>query len=261
MFCLIMNKHFSLTGWLCLLIAMLGLMTGCQQRGSSLRIMSYNIRNLRGMDDVRDVGRVAKVINEAKPDVVAVQEVDSVTGRSEQTDVLGLLAAETHMHPVYAAAIDYDGGKYGVGILSKEQPISYYSIPLPGREEPRVLLVVEFAHYLFGCTHLSLTEEDRLRSLPLLTQEAAKANKPFFIAGDWNATPNSSFIGELRQSFTLLSQPEQWTFPADVPDHTLDYVAIYGTKELPVSVKRTQVVDEPMASDHRPVVVEATLQK
>ena len=73
MFCLIMNKHFSLTGWLCLLIAMLGLMTGCQQRGSSLRIMSYNIRNLRGMDDVRDVGRVAKVINEAKPDVVAVQ--------------------------------------------------------------------------------------------------------------------------------------------------------------------------------------------
>ena len=254
-----MNNHFSWTGWLCLLVAFLGLTTGCQQRESSLRIMSYNIRNLRGMDDVRDLGRVAKVINEAKPDVVAVQEVDSVTERSEQTDVLGLLAAETHMHPVYAAAIDYDGGKYGVGILSREEPLNYHSLPLPGREEQRVLLVVEFAHYLFGCTHLSLTEEDRLRSLPLLIQEAAKANKPLFIAGDWNATPNSSFIGELRQSFTLLSQSEQLTFPADTPNRTLDYVAIYGTKELPVQVKRTWVVDEPMASDHRPVVVELTL--
>ena len=256
-----MNNHFSWTGWLCLLVAFLGLTTGCQQRESSLRIMSYNIRNLRGMDDVRDLGRVAKVINEAKPDVVAVQEVDSVTGRSEQTDVLGLLATETHMHPVYAAAIGYDGGKGAGGILGREEPLDYHSLPLPGREEQRVLLVVEFAHYLFGCTHLSLTEEDRLRSLPLLTQEAAKANKPLFIAGDWNATPNSSFIGELRQSFTLLSQSEQLTFPADTPNRTLDYVAIYGTKELPVQVKRTWVVDEPMASDHRPVVVEVTLQK
>ena len=141
-----MNKHFSWTGWLCLLVVFLGLITSCQKRESSLRIMSYNIRNLRGMDDVRDLGRVAKVINESKPDVVAVQEVDSVTGRSEQTDVLGLLAAETHMHPVYAAAIDYDGGKYGVGILSREEPLNHYSLPLPGREEQRVLLVVEFAH-------------------------------------------------------------------------------------------------------------------
>ena len=137
--------------------------------------------------------------------------------------------------------------------------MSYYSIPLPGREEQRVLLIVEFDRYLFACTHLSLTEEDRLRSLPLLNQEAAKANKPLFIAGDWNAKPNSSFIGELRQSFTLLSDPEQLTFPADTPNCTLDYVAIYGTGTLPVNVKRTQVVDEPMASDHRPVVVELTL--
>lgn len=254
-----MNNHFSWTGWLCLLVVFLGLTTGCQQQENSLRIMSYNIRNLRGMDDVRDVGRIARVINETKPNVVAVQEVDSVTGRSEQTDVLGLLATETQIHPTYAAAIDYDGGKYGVGILSKEQPMSYYSIPLPGREEQRVLLVVEFDRYLFACTHLSLTEEDRLRSLPLLNQETAKANKPLFIAGDWNATPNSSFIGELRQSFTLLSDPEQLTFPADTPNCTLDYVAIYGTDTLPVNVKRTQVVDEPMASDHRPVVVELTL--
>ena len=241
------------------MMALFGLMTSCQQRENSLRIMSYNIRNLRGMDDVRDVGRVAKVINEAKPDVVAVQEVDSVTGRSEQTDVLGLLATETQMHPTYAAAIDYDGGKYGVGILSREKPLGHHSLPLPGREEQRVLLVVEFDRYLFACTHLSLTEEDRLRSLPLLNQEAAKANKPLFIAGDWNATPNSSFIGELRQSFTLLSDPGQLTFPADPPNRTLDYVAIYGTGTLPVNVKRTQVVDEPMASDHRPVVVELTL--
>ena len=55
---------------------------------NTLRIMSYNIRNGRGMDEVTDLGRIAEAIRKVAPDVVAVQEVDSVTGRSGGIDVL-----------------------------------------------------------------------------------------------------------------------------------------------------------------------------
>lgn len=151
-----------------------------ERENNTLRIMSYNIRNGRGMDDMIDFRRTAEVINKVCPDVVAVQELDSVTGRSGGKDVLREIAGLTLMHHIYAPAIDYDGGKYGIGMLSKEKPLGYRYLSLPGREEARALLVVEFEKYIYCCTHLSLTEEDRMLSLPVIRQVAASANKPFF---------------------------------------------------------------------------------
>lgn len=59
------------------------------QAQHTLRLMTYNIKNVTGMDGVCDFQRIANVINNASPDVVAVQEVDSVTNRSNQKYVLG----------------------------------------------------------------------------------------------------------------------------------------------------------------------------
>lgn len=152
-----------------------------ERENNTLRIMSYNIRNGRGMDDMIDFRRTAEVINKVCPDVVAVQELDSVTGRSGGKDVLREIAGLTLMHHIYAPAIDYDGGKYGIGMLSKEKPLGYRYLSLPGREEARALLVVEFEKYIYCCTHLSLTEEDRMLSLPVIRQVAASTNKPFLL--------------------------------------------------------------------------------
>ena len=227
---------------------------------NTLRIMSYNIRNGRGMDEVTDLGRIADAICKVAPDVVAVQEVDSVTGRSGGIDVLRTLGERTLMFPTYAPAIDFDGGKYGVGMLSKEKPVSYRYIALPGREEERVLLWVEFERYIFCCTHLSLTPEDRMLSLPILRREAAFAHKPLFIAGDWNATAHSPFITEISKDFLLLSNPKQATFPAFTPDSCLDYIAGYVKNGQPFTRLSAWVPEEAVASDHRPVVTEVRLK-
>ena len=227
---------------------------------NTLRIMSYNIRNGRGMDEVTDLGRIADAICKVAPDVVAVQEVDSVTGRSGGIDVLRTLGERTLMFPTYAPAIDFDGGKYGVGMLSKEKPVSYRYIALPGREEERVLLWVEFERYIFCCTHLSLTPEDRMLSLPILRREAASAHKPLFIAGDWNATAHSPFITEISKDFQLLSNPKQATFPASTPDSCLDYIAGYVNNGQPFTRLSAWVPEEAVASDHRPVVTEVRLK-
>lgn len=224
------------------------------------RIMSYNIRNGRGMDDVTDLRRITDVINRTKPDVVAVQEVDSVTGRSNQTDILHELADQTLMYRTYAPAIPFDGGKYGVGILSKEKPINSRYIPLPGREERRTLLWVEFEQYIFACTHLSLTEEDRISSLHFIRREAEAAGKPFVLAGDWNDKPESPFMTEIQKDFQLFSNPKQFTFPAPAPKECIDYIAGYKTGGMPFTVLSNQVIDEAVASDHRPIVVDIRLK-
>jgi endonuclease/exonuclease/phosphatase family metal-dependent hydrolase/predicted phosphodiesterase len=229
---------------------------------NTVSIMSYNIRNAKGLDDVTDYQRLADVILREAPDVVAVQELDSVTGRSKGVDVLHEIAGRTLMYSVYGASIRYDGGKYGLGVLSKKRPLSYYSVALPGREEQRQLFVVEFERYVIGCTHFSLTEEDRILSVDIIKEEAARAKKPFFLAGDLNATPESGVIRQLQKDFLLLNNVKNFTIPAHAPDHCIDYIAYYTGEgdekrkdEKPFTVLSARVVDEGMASDHRPVVV------
>lgn len=228
---------------------------------NTLSIMSYNIRNARGLDNVTDYQRLADVILREAPTVVAVQEVDSVTGRSKGVDVLKELAERTLMYHVYGASIVFDGGRYGLGVLSKERPLNHYSIVLPGREEQRQLLVVEFEKYVLGCTHLSLTEEDRMLSLDIIRNEAVKLNKLFFLTGDFNAEPESDFMKELQKDFSLLNHTKNFTFPADEPKECIDYVAYYdgGNKkreERLFTALSNRVVEERAASDHRPVVVD-----
>lgn len=227
---------------------------------NTLRIMSYNIRNGMGIDDHTDYDRTAAAIIRVDPDVVAVQEVDSVTGRSGQTDVLRVLAGKTRMYPVFAPAIAYDGGKYGIGVLSKEKPVSFRYLPLPGREEARALLVVEFPEYVFCCTHLSLTPEDGIASVPVIRRVAEETAKPLFIAGDWNATNGSRLLAEMQKDFQLLNDPKRPTFPADRPDSCLDYIAGYVGKGKPFVRLSSAVVAEPLASDHRPLVAEVRLK-
>jgi len=229
-------------------------------KDNTYRIMSYNIRTGRGLDDRIDLQRIANVINRVAPDVVAVQEIDSMTNRSNKTDVLRELANETLMYSVFAPAILHDGGKYGVGILSKEKPLSSYTLPLPGREEQRTLLIVEYKKFMMACTHFSLKEEDRLASVNIIRKEAAKAGKPFLIAGDLNARPDSPVMEAIQKDFLLLNNPKQFTFPANEPRECIDYIAAYKTSELPFAVLSSRVEEESIASDHRPVVVDVRFQ-
>jgi endonuclease/exonuclease/phosphatase family metal-dependent hydrolase len=217
-----------------------------------LRLMSYNIRNAKGMDNKTGYDRIAAVIKKANADITALQELDSATKRNGGEDVLKILAEKTGLFSVYGAAIDYQGGKYGIGILSKQKPLKYYTVPLPGKEEQRVLLVAVFKKYVIFCTHWSLTDADRVTSAAIINEETEKFTKPIYLLGDLNAEPNFNAIAVLKQKWTLLSG-EQPTFPASIPVKCIDYIFSNNRK---IKVISANVLDEPMASDHRPVLVE-----
>ena len=230
---------------------------------AKIGIMSYNIRVGKGMDQVNDLQRIADVINRERPDFVALQEVDSVTVRTGGVNQIEELGRLTGLRASFAPAMTFSGGKYGVGILSREEPISVRRVPLPGREEPRVLLIVEFRNFIVASTHFSLTEADRIASAEIIIAEARQIaedwqiDKPMFIAGDLNALPESATIRLLEQHFTLLSDKSAPTFPADRPDRCIDYIFGKFPAHLKFHITHRRVIPEAMASDHRPVMVEA----
>ena len=224
--------------------------------------MTYNIQHGAGKDDVIDLDRQATVILNADPDVIGLQEVDSCVKRSSRVHQAAVMAKSLGMYSTFGPAIPLTGGKYGVAILSKEKPLSHRNIPLPGNEK-RTLLVCEFEEYVFATTHLALEEENRLASLNIILEEAARWDKPFFICGDWNDLPSSTLITKMKKNFFFLSNTtnvsSNYTFPAGKPTKIIDYIASYG--RIVKSVRKRQVINEPEASDHRPVLVEIRMDR
>lgn len=216
--------------------------------------MTFNVRNGRGMDNKVDYPRTAKVITQYHPDVVALQELDSVTKRSGGDNVIEKIATLANYKTVYAAAIPFDGGKYGVGALFKENPVRFYNIALPGEEEKRTLQVVEFSSFVLFNAHLSLTEADRNRSGEIINEEKKKFNKPVFLSGDLNAEPTSALITTLKKTWAQLS-PNAFTFPANEPNEQIDYIFVNQEHASTFEIVSSEVIPDAASSDHRPVIV------
>lgn len=230
-------------------------------QGEALTLASYNVRNCLGLDDERNYHHTGEVIHSFGADAIAIQELDFGAERSNGDDVLGELAWITGMVPTFARAIDFQGGFYGVGMLTRELPKHSKAVPLPGREEQRVLLMAELSDCIFCCTHLSLIEEDQLASVDIIAREVAAfakgKDKPVFLAGDWNAEPDSEVLRKISENFEILTDTSAFTFPAIEPAQTIDYIARWkgSPKGKLGTVAGTEVPAVPTASDHRPVKV------
>lgn len=221
----------------------------------SISILTYNVKNCTGMDGVTDYNRIAGVIRKTDADFTAIQELDSITTRSKGVFVLDTLAKLSGMNGIFSASISYQGGKYGIGILSKEKPLSWKRIPLPGREEKRSLLVVEYSHLIMACTHLSLTADDRLQSVKIINDVLKDQTKPVFLAGDLNAVPSSAVIKNLCTDWKILNDTSMFTIPSGNPARCIDYIMGLKTDRFEMTTRRAIVINEPVASDHRPVNV------
>ncbi len=238
----------------------------CSLQAEEIRILTYNICNGLGMDQVKDLDRTSRVINAINPDFALIQELDQKTKRSGGQDVLQELGRRTNMIGSFGKAIDFQGGAYGIGILSKKRPISIRVVSLPGREERRALLIAEFDRFYLCCSHWSLREEDRLASARLVTKELRKLKKPVFFGGDLNAKPETDPAQEMFRNWICLS-PDAPTWPADSPKVRIDYIFAFDPAGLLFAnkdwknkmLKESKVLDEKLASDHCPVLIQFDL--
>ncbi len=225
------------------------------------RIMSYNIHHGRGMDSIVDIERIGKLIVDVQPEVVGLQEVDSMVNRSGNIDIMQQLSAQTGMYATFGYSILHDGGKYGNGMLTREKPLSVNKIVLPGVREDRTALIVELKDYVVINTHLSLNEAERIESVKIITKWTKKYDKPVFLIGDLNATPDSTPLEILKKKWQILSNPKQPTSPSVNPVRTIDYVLGYVGNGQTYIKHNAQVIDEQVASDHRPLFVDILLKK
>lgn len=222
-----------------------------------VRVMSYNVHNCIGIDGVKSIKRCADIVREAQPDVVAVQEVDSMSRRNNMY-VLGEMGKMAGYHAYYHRTIPYRGGSYGIGVLSKKEALSVDFHRLPCRREPRGLLVVEFDKYYLLATHLSLVEADRLASVKIIKDVVSKLDKPAFIAGDMNARPTSKPMKAFKEFAQVLNDENKFTIKADNPTACIDYVLGANGR---FKVLKDRVFYDSYASDHLPLYVDVKMAK
>ena len=236
--------------------------------GRALTAMSLNIRMGCGLKDPFNVPKgglahlpdCAKVIRSVDPDWVAIQEIDRCSKRAGGVDQTAELARLCGMKGTFVKKVPQPGGDYGLAILSKEEPLSVSKILLPGSLHTRCVEIVEFKDYIVACTHFPLKDTHRLRAAEVVRLNLADRGKPVFLAGDFNATPDSPEIAELKKGFTILSDTTKPTFRADNPTQCIDYIMVDSASADRVKVLSYETIADPVATDHCGLVLRAVLK-
>jgi len=228
-----------------------------------LRVLSYNIHHGEGTDGVFDLERLARVIRSADPDLVALQEVDRGTERASGVDQAAELGRLTGMEDHFGKALDFSGGEYGEAVLSRLPVISVRNHPLPfspGHESRAALeVVVELSDGTpchFVATHLDHTRDpmDREAQSRAMNELFARDDALRLLVGDLNAEPAALSMQILLEHWTRAGADlERPTFPSDEPRRTIDHVLMRPAGAW--EVESVEVLDEPVASDHAPLLV------
>ena len=248
------------------------------ERRDTIRVMVYNIHAGKDAAGVGNLDGVAALVRETRTDIALLQEVDQGTRRSGNVDQPAVLAAATGFHVAFGSALDYDGGEYGVAILSRWPITRDTLIHLPvdppqeragGSREPRGALRAEIATPAGSLTvlntHLDASGSDtwrrqEVRTLLDLARQARLRHPNVIVGGDMNSTPESAVQEQvraegLRDAFAECGRGTGLTFPADSAIKRIDYLYLAdGIPCLRAEVRQTRV------SDHLPLFVEIVLE-
>lgn len=237
----------------------------------SVRVMTYNVHSCVGMDGKIDAERVARVIARARPDVVALQELDVGRPRTFGMDQAHLIARflemEFHFHP----AIHLEEERYGDAILTHLPQRLVKAGTLPGlagkpRLEPRGALWV--AIDLHGReiqiinTHLGLNARERAAQVDALLGGEWLGHEdcrdPVILCGDFNMSPSSPAYRRLKgrlKDIQAANRRPLATFPSRLPSMRIDHVLVSpGLEVSGIEVPYSELAR--LASDHLPLVAE-----
>lgn len=236
-----------------------------------MRVLVWNIHAGKDAARMDSLSRVAALIRSQAPDVVLLQEVDRGTRRSGGVDQVVELERLTGMHGTFGKSLDYDGGAYGIAMLTRATPGGPRTIHLPvtppqarsgGSREPRVALSLSRPAPgidLAINTHIDAGRDDeyRLQETAHITRLVAPAGRQrAILGGDFNSTPDSPVYTRvtatgMQDAWARCGSGNGWTFPAETPAKRIDY--LYLAPPLTCAAAR---VLESTASDHRPLLVD-----
>lgn len=248
-------------------VALLTLASSCILQGAEIptpvKVLSWNLHHGAGLDGKIDLSRIADFIKKQDADVVVLQEIDHQCKRSGNIDQTAELAKLTGLHGAFGAAMPYDGGQYGLAILSKHPIGETQVIQLSPGNEPRIGFLAEIKAPQGGLsvvsTHLDhRSGERRFAQAKELLTALEKISGPIVVGGDFNDVPGSPALALFTAPWlhARKKHPEA-TFPANHPKSEID---LFFVRRL-VPVKETEVLEESISSDHRPIIAALAIAK
>lgn len=211
---------------------------------------------------------VSNIVQEAGADAVCLNELDSCTARTggkyQIADFADMMGGWNYN---FTKAISFDGGSYGIGIVSKPEleVLDKWGIQLERGDgcEQRALSVVEFKKFVLATAHLDhMSDAARLNQARIVTSALSErygsSKKAVVFCGDMNASPDSETLAELQKSWTVISGSD-FSFSADNPHICIDYIMLlnngakYSAKSCSVGTS-FKSGDVSIASDHLPVI-------
>ena len=264
----------TLSGVVSLLLLLLALPPGVSVRARGrvrLTVMTYNIHVGIGMDKKLNLARVAEVINRERPDLVGLQEVDRGVERTGRRDQIAELARLTKMEYAFAPNLQFQGGHYGVAVLSRHPIMELDHRRFEHLREAerrgfvRVAVRVGGRLINFVTTHLDYQHADnRLYETRQLLAALSDIETPLVVVGDFNDEPSGDSYKLMTEKFA-----DGWaetgkgatrdgpTFPADKPTKTIDYV--FYRRDAGTRARNAKVTNT-LASDHLPLVVQVEIE-
>lgn len=244
-----------------LAVLALGVVAGPVAAQSSVRVVAYNIKHGRGMDDRVDLARIADVLGALDADVITLQEVDDRTERTGRVDQVAVLAEHLSYHGFHGPHRPYEGGWYGNAVVTRlpVRGVTTHPIP-PASGSALSVLEVEVELPEGGSlsvvsVHLAGTTDERLAQADAVTGLFGALDHPVVLAGDFNGRPGGPVLKRLGLEWgTLPKSGDPFTYPADAPDREIDFVLVRPSDRVEVVGHR--VIAEPLASDHRPILAE-----
>lgn len=168
------------------------------------------------------------------------------------------------MSSAFGRFMAYQGGAYGMAILSRWPIQEVTNWRLTDGEEPRTALGVRVRtplsdeELLLVGIHFYRTEAERLAQAADLSDFLEEELAPVILAGDFNSTPGSPVMAQLQAGWTVLDKGEdRFTFSSFDPVREIDFVLLRPLSRFEVLDHRP--LDEPVLSDHRPIWTELTL--
>ncbi|MFT4156271.1 endonuclease/exonuclease/phosphatase family protein [Parafilimonas sp.] len=238
---------------------------------NNVKVITYNVHHCNPPEKagVIDVNAIAAVIKKQNADIAAVQEIDVNTVRSGKINEAEQLATKAgYKSSFFAKAMDYDGGQYGILILSK-YPLTEtkaYALPMDSSNggEQRMLATGTVTlpggkTFRFGCTHLEAYHKtSRDLQIKEICRIADETSLPFIVAGDFNANEGSDVINTLDEHFMRTCSNCPPTFWEDGETGAIDFIA--SKPKNAITVLSHNVIQNKEASDHMPVVAELQLK-
>ena len=261
------------------LLPLLLVLSGCnaltRAPSDEIRVLVYNIHAGKDAAGADNLERVAALVRDTRADIALLQEVDVRTRRSGDVDQPAQLRELTGLHVAFGKSLDFQGGQYGIAILSRWPIDSSRVTPLPidppqlrsgVSYEPRAALRAFIRSpagpVIVVNTHLDASRDDHYRRQEARTviaiADTLRAHGLLLVGGDFNSEPGSAVqqtltASRLHDAWPLCGGGNGFTYPADSGTKRIDYLYLPGG----LRCSRADVIAT-RASDHRPLLVRVT---